>query len=127
MGSYLSTLELKCIIKSQLVRINSTKKRELMELFRFTSNGFFNVNGYASQNDKMRFREVLLMQLLFEKNEEAKNELTELLQCDITRVENFEDRRFMFLKALAFKYADINANITRKDLNIFFKGISYML
>ena len=118
MGSYLSTLELKCIIKSQLVRINSTKKRELMELFRFTSNGFFNVNGYASQNDKMRFREVLLMQLLFEKNEGAKDKLTELLQSTITRVENFEDRRFMFLKALAFKYADINANITRKDLNL---------
>ena len=118
MGSYLSTLELKCIIKSQLVRINSNEERKLKELFRFTSNGFYNVDGRASQNDKMRFREVLLMQLLFEKNEEAKNELTELLQCDITRVENFEDRRFMFLKALAFKYADINANESRKDFNL---------
>ena len=118
MGSFLSTLELKCIIKSQLVNIYSTEEKELMELFRFTSNGFYNVNGYASQNDKMRFREVLLMQLLFEKNEGAKDKLTELLQSTITRVENFEDRRFMFLRALAFKYANIDTNESRKDYNL---------
>lgn len=121
MGSYFSTLELKCIIKSQLATIRPDENKDLDSMLRFTSNGFYSVIGNASQNDKMRFREVLLMQLLFENNEETKNKIIEILEsekCGIKRVENFEDRRFVFLKALAFKYIDLDITKWRADYNL---------
>ena len=104
-GSFLGTLELKCIIKSQIVAIDNNQKEELLLLLKFTSNGFYSESGLAYRDDVMRFREVLLMQLLFTN---SKNKTLDLLNSNIVKLENFEDKRFMFLRNLAFKYIGIN-------------------
>lgn len=107
MGSFLGTLELKCIIKSQLVAMDNGQKEELLSLLKFTRNGFFNEAGGAYINDGMRLREILLMELLFEDDENSKK-ILDLLNSDLVKVKNFEDKRFMFLRYLAFKYIDMN-------------------
>lgn len=107
-GSFLGTLELKCIIKSQIVALENRENEELRLLLKFTSNGFHSEAGEACRDDKMRFREVLLMQLLFTDDENDKNRILDLLNSDYVKVKDFEDKRFIFLRALAFKYIGIN-------------------
>ena len=107
-GSYFATLELKCIIECQIEKMKSTPNyNNVLKIIRFTRNGFFNENGLASLEDKMRWREVLLLQLLFEKNNTEKEKIIKILNSDYVEKaagNDFSDKRFNFLRALVYKY-----------------------
>ncbi len=106
-GLYLSTLELKCIIYcvAYLIDRNKINKNYSYKLIQFTKSGFYNCNT-ASQGDKMRFRELALLQLYLNDESDLVDACAKVLygsECRVNSTENFEDSKFVFLRMLMLK------------------------